>query len=510
MMEGVASEAASLAGHLQLGELIYLYDDNHISLDGPTEDTFTEDVTKRFDAYGWHTQRIDGTNLQQIDEAIDAARRDPRPSLIACRTHIGWGSPNKQDTARAHGSPLGPDEVKATKERIGWPTEPPFYIPDDVLAHYRTAGARGDTTEREWEAKLAQWKQANPDRAKLWDQDERDELPAGWHDALPKYQAGTEESTRVASDKTINALAPIVTNLVGGSADLKSSNETYIEGEGYFSGDKPQRNIAFGVREHAMCSALNGMSIYGGLHVYGGTFLTFSDYARPAIRLASLMEIPVTYVFTHDSIGLGEDGPTHQPVEHLMALRAIPHLYVVRPGDANEASHAWRIALEHTNGPTLMALSRQKLPTYAGTAGDGALRGGYVLRDSDPSTAPEVILIGTGSELQLAVQAAEQLHNDGVRARVVSMPCFELFDAQDEAYRESVLPSHVHARVSVEAGVTFGWQRYIGDNGVAVGIDRFGASAPAPDLFEFFGFTVDHVVGAAREVMGRLPAGATS
>ncbi|HXA27283.1 MAG TPA: transketolase [Candidatus Angelobacter sp.] len=510
MMEGVASESASLAGHLQLGELIYLYDDNHVSLDGPTEDTFTEDVTKRFDAYGWHTQRVDGTDVKAIDEAITKAKQDKRPSLIACRTHIGWGSPNKQDTAKAHGSPLGADEVRATKERIGWPVEPAFLIPDDVLAHYRQAGARGEQTEREWQQLRDAWKQANPEKARLWDADERNELPPGWRDALPKFEAGTQESTRVASGKAINALAPIVTNLVGGSADLKSSNETYIEGEGYFSGDKPNRNIAFGVREHAMCSALNGMSIYGGLHVYGGTFLTFSDYGRPAIRLASLMQIPVTYVFTHDSIGLGEDGPTHQPVEHLMALRAIPHLYVVRPGDANETSHAWRIALEHSNGPTLMALRRQKLPIYAETAGDGALRGGYVLRDADPSTTPEVILIGTGSELQLAVQAGEQLAKEGVKARVVSMPCFELFDAQDEAYRESVLPRTVHARVSVEAGITFGWQRYLGDSGVAVGIDRFGASAPAPDLYEFFGFTVDHVVGAAREVMGRLHAGATS
>jgi len=508
MMEGVSSEAASLAGHLQLGELIYLYDDNHISLDGPTEDTFTEDVPKRFEAYGWHTQRIDGTNLQQIDAAIEEAKRDPRPSLIACRTHIGWGSPNKQDTAKAHGSPLGADEVKATKERIGWPTEPPFLIPDDVLAHYREAVPRGEQLQDEWERKLQQWKQSNPEKAKLWDADEASELPPNWQQALPEYEAGTEESTRVASGKAINALAPIVTNLVGGSADLKSSNETFIEGEGYFTADRPQRNIAFGVREHAMCAALNGMAIYGGLHVYGGTFLTFSDYGRPSIRLASLMEIPVIYVFTHDSVGLGEDGPTHQPIEHLMALRAIPHLRVVRPGDANEASHAWRIALEHRSGPTLMALSRQKLPVYAETAGGGALRGGYILRDAGGE--PEVILIGTGSELQLAVQAGERLCQQGIRARVVSMPCFELFDEQDDAYRESVLPEAVHARVSVEAGVTFGWQRYIGEEGVAVGIDRFGASAPGAAALEHFGFTADHVVAAAREVIGRLHAGTAS
>jgi transketolase len=505
MMEGVASEAASLAGHLQLGELIYLYDDNHISLDGPTEDTFTEDVTTRFDAYGWHTQRVDGTNVAEIDAAITTAKQDDRPSLIACRTHIGWGSPHKQDTAKAHGSPLGPDEVRATKEAIGWPIEPTFFIPDEVRDFYRQAGAKGETLEQQWKQLLDEWRKANPDKAQLWDMDERGELPKGWRDALPRFDAGTEESTRVASGKVINALAPVVTNLVGGSADLKSSNETYITGDAYFSATEVHRNIAFGVREHAMCASLNGMSVYGGLHVYGGTFLTFSDYGRPGIRLASLMEIPVTYVFTHDSIGLGEDGPTHQPVEHLMALRAIPHLWVVRPGDANETVDAWRIALEHRDGPTLFALTRQKLPIYAETSRGGALRGGYVMRDSDGGE-PEVILIATGSELQLAVQAHDRLIQQGTRARVVSMPCFELFDRQDEPYRESVLPEAVRARVSVEAGITFGWQHYVGDAGVSVGIDHFGASAPAPDLFEHFGFSVERVVDAARRAMSRVHA----
>jgi transketolase len=504
MMEGVASEAASLAGHLRLGELIYLYDDNHISLDGPTEDAFTEDVVARFDAYGWHTQRIDGTSVDAVDQAISKAKQDERPSLIACRTHIGWGSPNKQDTAKAHGSPLGADEVKLTKQAIGWPLEPAFLIPDDVLDFYRRAGARGEQTQREWEQALQSWKQANPQLAAQWDADERGELPRNWQDELPTFEAGKEESTRVASGKVINALAPLIPNLVGGSADLKSSNETFITSDGYFTATTVQRNIAFGVREHAMCAALNGMSLYGGLFVYGGTFLTFSDYARPAIRLASLMQIPVTYVFTHDSIGLGEDGPTHQPVEHLMALRDIPNLYVVRPGDANETAAAWRIALEHRDGPTLFALSRQKLPTYAETAGDGPLRGGYVLRDSEGT--PDVIIIATGSELQLAVGAHQRLTQNGIRPRVVSLPCVELFDKQDEAYRESVLPKAVCARVSVEAGITFGWERYIGGAGVAVGIDRFGASAPATDLFEFFGFTVDRVVAAARTAMERVNA----
>ena len=507
MMEGVASEAASLAGHLKLGELIYLYDDNHISLDGPTEDTFTEDVPRRFEAYGWHVQSIDGLDVQAVDQAIQAAKQDPRPSLIACRTHIGWGSPNKQDTAKAHGSPLGPDEVKATKQAIGWPVEPAFLIPDDVANLYREAGARGEKLQQEWQQTLDAWTRANPEKAKQWDLDERGDLPANWHTALPAFEAGKDESTRVASGKVINALAPVIPNLVGGSADLKSSNETFITSDGYLGPDTVQRNIAFGVREHAMCACLNGMSIYGGLFVYGGTFLTFSDYGRPSIRLASLMQIPVTYVFTHDSIGLGEDGPTHQPIEHLMALRAMPNLWVVRPGDANETAAAWRIALEHRDGPTLMALTRQKIPTYEGTANDGALQGGYVLEDSGSGT-PEIILIGTGSELQLCMQAAEELEKEGTRARVVSMPCFELFDRQDDQYRDSVLPPDVKARVSVEAGVTFGWSRYIGDQGVAVGIDRYGASAPAGDLFEFFGFTVDRVVAAARTALERAGAGA--
>jgi transketolase len=504
MMEGVASEAASLAGHLRLGELVYVYDDNHITLDGPAEDTFTEDVVTRFDAYGWHTQRIDGLDLAAINAALDAAKTDPRPSLIAARTHIGWGSPHKQDTAKAHGSPLGEDEVRATKEAIGWPLEPAFLIPDDVLAHYRAAIDRGAALQGQWQELFAAWRQANGELARAWDRDRRGELPDGWRSKLPRFSTDEAVSTRVASGKTLNAVAPLVLNLIGGSADLKSSNETFIDGHAYFTADAPDRNIAFGVREHGMCSALNGMSLYGGLHVFGGTFLCFSDYARPAIRLASLMEIPVTYIFTHDSIGLGEDGPTHQPVEHHMALRAIPHLYVVRPGDANETAMAWRIALERRDGPTLLELSRQKLPVYAETATEGVLRGGYVMRDS--TGTPEVILIGTGSELQLAVGAAERLNAEGTRARVVSMPCFELFDAQDDAYRELVLPREVRARVSVEAGITFGWQKYVGDDGVSVGIDRFGASAPDQDVFAFFGFTVDNVVAAAHTALSRTRA----
>jgi len=503
MMEGVSSEAASLAGHLRLGRLIYLYDDNHISLDGPTEDTFTEDVVARFDAYGWHTQRIDGLDSAAVDTAITAAKADPRPSLIACRTHIGWGSPHKQDTAKAHGSPLGEDEVRATKEAIGWPLEPLFLVPDDVLTHYRAAIDQGARLRQQWQDLLDSWRAANPALAAQWDRDLRGELPAAWQDALPRWPAGEPQSTRVASGRAINALAPLLPNLVGGSADLKSSNETFIDGQGYLTADTVQRNIAFGVREHAMCAVLTGMSVYGGLRVFGGTFLCFSDYARPAIRLAALSGIPVVYVFTHDSIGLGEDGPTHQPIEHHMALRAIPNLWFIRPGDANETSAAWRMALERRDGPTMLALTRQKLPVYAETAGEGALRGGYVVRDRGDGRAPDVLLIATGSELQLAVGAHERLTAEGVRARVVSLPCWQAFERQDEAYRHQVLPPQVRARVSVEAGTTFGWERYLGTEGVAVGIDRFGASAPDKAVFEYFGFTVDHVVEAARLSLSR-------
>ncbi len=509
IMEGVQAEAASLAGHLRLGELVYLYDDNHITLDGPLGDSFNEDVLKRFDAYGWHTQRVDnGHDPDAVDAAITAARQDDRPSIIACRTHIGYGSPHKQDSAKAHGSPLGEEEVRLTKEAIGWPVEPTFLVPDDVLEFYRQAQERGAAEQQRWTDIHRAWADQHPELARAW-KDERDNvLPQGYADALPVWAAGDSQSTRVASGKAINALAGLMANLYGGSADLKSSNETYIDGHGYFTADHVDRNLAFGVREHAMCAALNGMSLYEGLRVFGGTFLTFSDYCRPAIRLASLMRIPVTYVFTHDSIGLGEDGPTHQPVEHHMALRAIPNLNVFRPGDANETSDAWRHAIERLDGPVMLELSRQKLPVYAETASHGALRGAYVFKDSPEGELPEVILIGTGSELQLAVRAGERLASEGVKVRVVSMPCWELFDAQDQAYRHTVLPRDVRARVSVEAGITQGWERYTGDLGRSIGVDRFGASAPAEALYEFFGITVEAVVTAARESMKLAAQGA--
>jgi transketolase len=509
IMEGVQSEAASLAGHLRLGSLVYIYDDNHITLDGPAEDSFSEDVLKRYDAYGWHTQRVaDGRDPAAVDAAVTAAENDPRPSIIACRTHIGWGSPNKQDTAKAHGSPLGEEEVRLTKEAIGWPLEPTFHVPDEVYAFYGQALDRGAALEQKWTEAVRLWHDADPQAAHRWNTEHHNEYPAGWEDALPVWKSGDSQSTRVASGKAINALAPILENLYGGSADLKSSNETFIDGHGYLTREHVDRNIAFGVREHGMCAALNGMALYGGLRVFGGTFLCFSDYCRPSIRLASLMEIPVTYVFTHDSIGLGEDGPTHQPVEHHMALRAMPHLWYFRPGDANETSDAWRVTIERLDGPVMLALSRQKLPVYAETAGHGALRGGYVLRDAPDGTLPDVILIGTGSELKLAVGAHEQLVAEGVNARVVSLPCWELFDQQDLEYRHHVLPPDVVARVSVEAGVTQGWERYTGAAGGSVGIDRFGASAPEKDLFEFFDITVEHVVREAHASIERARLGA--
>ena len=509
LMEGISHEAASLAGHLGLGELVYLYDDNHISLDGPTEDSFTDDTVRRFEAYGWHVQRVaNGHDATAIDEAITAAKADPRPSIIACRTHIGWGSPSKQDSAKAHGSPLGEDEVRRVKELLGFDPDQHFAVPPEVGQYYLEAVERGAALQQAWTERVRLWRDANPELAASWDSDQAGVLSDGWETALPKWTPGDAQSTRVASGKAINTLAAVIPNLIGGSADLKSSNETWIDGHEYFTAERPDRNIAYGVREHAMGAILNGLTIYGGLRAFGGTFLTFSDYCRPAIRLSALMNIGVIWVFTHDSIGLGEDGPTHQPVEHHMALRTIPHLNVVRPGDANEVNAAWRMALLRLDGPTLLSLSRQKLPVYAETAGDGAMQGGYVLLDAPDGALPHVVLIGTGSELQLAVQARERLVAEGIGARVVSLPCWEVFDAQDEAYRHRVLPPDVLARVSVEAGVTLGWERYIGAQGIAVGLDRFGASAPEKDLYTYFDITVDHVVDAAHRSIARTRAAA--
>jgi len=506
LMEGVASEAASLAGHLGLGKLIYLYDDNEISIDGSTDIAFTEDVEKRFDAYGWHVVTIeDGNDLKAIDRAIlEAKAETDRPSLIVVKTSIGYGSPNQQDTAAAHGSPLGADEVDLTKENLGWPTDKTFHIPDDVREHMRASVDQGAALQAQWNGRYQQFRVESPDAADRFDAWMAGELPDDLESAVPSFDAGTELATRKASGKTLSALAPVIGDmLVGGSADLSGSNKTEVDGRTDFQKDNPAgQYFRFGVREHAMAAAGNGMTLHGGVRPYVGTFLIFSDYLRPSLRLSALMGQPVIYVLTHDSIGLGEDGPTHQPVEHLSALRAIPNVTVLRPADATEAAQAWVAALRNTDGPTVFALTRQTVPTFDRSAlapADGVHRGGYVLSDDDGT--PDVILMGTGSEVQHALVAAATLREEGTNVRVVSLPSFELFEQQDEAYRNDVLPPEVTARVSIEAGVTFGWERYVGPEGRALGIDRFGASAPGDVNMEKFGFTSENVVRAAREVM---------
>ncbi len=513
LQEGIASEAASLAGHLRLGKVIYLYDDNHIQLDGPTSMAWSEDVLKRFDAYGWHTQRVEnGNDIAAISEAIEAAQADDRPSLIAVRTHIGYGSPNRQDTQKAHGSPLGEDEVRLTKEAYGWDPDQHFLVPDEVREVFERVGAQGTTLINDYERRIARYRDEYGELADELDRRIAGGLAEGWDGGLKTYDVGTEVATRNASQEAIQALAEPVPELFGGAADLSESNLTDVKGGGDFTADDPGRNLRFGVREHAMGGVLNGMAYHGGFIPYGGTFLTFSDYMRGSVRLAALSNLHVVYVWTHDSIGLGEDGPTHQAVEHYAALRAIPNLWFVRPGDANETSAAWRVAVERRGGPVALALTRQKLPVLEGTAEralDGVARGGYVLREAEGGS-PDVILIGTGSELQLAVGAAEALAGDGIAARVVSLPCWELFEAQDAAYRDSVLPEAVRKRVAVEAGVSLGWERWVGDEGAIVGLDHFGASAPAGTIFTEFGFTTDRVADVARKVVrnglrGRIP-----
>ncbi len=510
LMEGVASEAASLAGHLGLGKLIVLYDDNLISLDGPTEMAFTEDRMARFSAYRWHTQSVsDANDLEALDAAIVAAKAETeRPSIIAVRSHIGYGSPNRQDTAKAHGAPLGPDEVKATKENLGWPLEPTFYVPEEVLAFYRKAGARGAAAREAWETRFASWRSASPEAAQRWDRAFRRELAPGWRDALPVYAAGDPAvATRVASGAVINAVAPFVPTMIGGSADLASSNNTTIKDAAVFGpGSYEGRNIWFGVREHAMASAANGMALHGGVIPYAATFFVFSDYQRPALRLGALMGAPVKYVFTHDSIGLGEDGPTHQPVEQLAILRATPNFTVVRPADANETVEAWKIAMQHDDGPVGLMLTRQNLPTIDRTkyaAASGIAKGAYVLGDAAGGGAPDIILIGSGSEVAPALEAHERLVAEGVRSRLVNMASWALFRRQNADYRESVLPLACSTRLAVEAGVTMGWERWVGDGGEVIGLDHYGASAPAGVLFEQFGLTADSVYAKAKALLDR-------
>jgi transketolase len=524
LMEGVAAEAASLAGHLKLGKLIYLYDSNRISLAGATDLTFTEDCAKRFEAYGWHTQAVeDGNDVEAIERALKAARAETsRPSLVLVRTHIGYGSPGKQDTFEAHGSPLGEAEVKLTKENLGWPLDPPFAVPDHALALFRQAVAAGEKAEASWKERFHAYAEKFPELAKEFDQVINGQLPEGWAESVPQFPADPKGvATRTASGKILNAIAPKLPTLIGGSADLNPSTFTvltklgdfqsperkFADGQGAAGGgwDYAGRNIHFGVREHGMGAALNGMAAHGGVIPYGSTFLIFSDYLRPSIRLAALMELGVIYVFTHDSIGVGEDGPTHQPIEQLAALRAIPHLTVIRPADANETAVAWRVAIESRANPVALALTRQGVPTLDRSRfapAEGLRKGAYVLADA-AGGKPDLILIGTGSEVSLVIAASEHLAEHNIRARVVSMPSWELFEQQPQAYRETVLPRAVRARLAVEAGLPLGWHRYVGDGGDVLAIERFGASAPGNVVMEKFGFTVNRVVERAQALVGR-------
>ena len=498
LMEGVSAEAASLAGHLGLGKLVVLYDDNKISLAAPTAVTFTEDVAARYAAYGWHTQTIDvehGNDVAAIDAAITAACAETtRPSLVLIRTHIGYGSP-RQDTYQAHGEPLGPENVAKTKEKLGWPVEPAFYVPDDTLAWWRAAGATGTKLHADWDDRYARWTQANPDLAAQLGRMRSGRLPEGL--AWPTFTAENGSvATRDAGGTVMNAIAGGLPELIGGSADLDPSTKTYLKGFGDFEpGNYAGRNIHFGVREHAMGAVANGIALHGALLPFTATFFNFVDYMKPAVRLAALSKLRVVEVYTHDSVFLGEDGPTHQPIEQLASLRATPNLAVIRPADAAETLEAWKCAIASPDQPVALVLSRQKLP-FLGERDAAVSRGAYVLHDAG-GERPDVVLIATGSEVSLALDAAKILADRGTTARVVSMPCWEYFSAQDRAYRDSVIPPSVRARVSIEAGATLGWERWIGDLGVAVGIDHFGASAPAPALAEAFGFTPARVADVA-------------
>ena len=507
LMEGVSHEAASLAGHLGLGKIIYLYDDNEISIEGSTDITFTEDIPARFRAYGWHVQEVDAYDLDGVEAAIRAAQEETeRPSLIVCHSHIAYGSLNKQDTAGAHGAPLGEDEIRLTKQALGWSPDARFFVPDEALAVFRQAIERGREDQAQWQERFERYQETYPAEAAQLESLWAGELPAGWADMLPNFTIDDGPlATRKASGAVLNALAPVLPTLIGGSADLAPSNNTLLKAYGDFQPATPAgRNLHFGVREHAMGSILNGLALHGGLLPYGGTFLVFSDYMRPPVRLAAMMHLQVVYVWTHDSVWIGEDGPTHQPVEHVAALRAIPNLVVIRPADANETAAAWRVALERRDGPTGLALTRQKLPVLFETNRDPAdtvARGAYVLADS--SGLPDVILIASGSEVHLALEARDLLAREGVAVRVVSVPSWELFDAQPTSYQESVLPPQVTARLAMEAGVTQGWARYVGPDGDVIGRDDFGASAPYKVLMEKFGFTAEAVAGRALELLGK-------
>jgi len=507
LMEGVSHETASLAGHLKLGNLIFFYDDNDISIDGSTDLSFTENVGKRFEAYNWHVQHIEDVNdIEAIENAIKVAQKEEKPSIIVTRTHIGYGSPNKQDTAEVHGSPLGEEEVKLTKKNLGWPEDKKFFIPDEVKNFFEEVKSKGEEKEEQWNKLFEKYKTKYPDDAKLYIDMMNGNYGDEWKSKLPVFKdEGKKIATRAGSGKVLNAIASSLPSLIGGSADLAPSNNTLLSGFPVFSAENyGGRNFHFGVREHGMASILNGMAIYGGVIPYGGTFLIFSDYMRPALRLASLSGIRPILVFTHDSIGLGEDGPTHQPVEHLASLRAIPKLIVIRPADVNETAYAWQCAIEHKGGPVALILTRQGLLVLDQEKYPSAkslLKGAYILKDSD---SPEVILMATGSEVGITLKAAEQLEASGIKARVVSFPSWELFEKQSAEYKESVLPTKIKARVSVEAGIKQGWEKYLGDYGEAVSIERFGASAPVEVVMEKYGFTPDNIAKTAKRVLAKL------
>ena len=507
LMEGVSSEACSMAGHLGLGKMIVVYLDNHITIEGSTDLAFSENVGLRFDAYGWHVQRVmDGNDLASLESAIHAAQDvTDKPSIIVCRTIIGYGSPNRAGTSKAHGEALGEEELALTKKNLEWPAEPAFYIPEDVLTHFREMASRGNELESAWKQTVDAYTADHPDLSREMQRCLNGDLPKGWENDLPIFTPDLDDmATRQASGTVINALAARIPELMGGSADLAGSTNTMIEAEtDYAAGHYIGRNLRFGVREHAMGAALNGMVVHGGVIAYGGTFLVFSDYMRPAIRLAALMEVAPIYVFTHESVGLGEDGPTHQPIEHYMALRVIPHLIVIRPSDATETAEAWRAALLHRNAPVALLLTRQKMPVLDRTtlaSAEGLQQGAYILADAEGPT-PDVILIATGSEVHVALSAREMLAAESIGARVVSMPSWELFEAQPADYKESVLPTSVTARLAIEAGVTLGWDRYVGTQGDVIGIDRFGASAPAKIIFEQLGFTAENAATRAKALL---------
>jgi transketolase len=522
LMEGVTQEAASLAGHLQLGKLIYLYDQNHISLAGATGLTFTEDVAQRFDAYGWHTRTVvDGNDTAQVAAAIREAQAETaRPSLLLVHTHIGYGSPNKQDNFSAHGNPLGEDELKAAKKALGWPTTEKFFLPPDALNFFRRAVPAGAEAEQQWTAKLAGYRKAFPDEAAEFEQIMSGKLPENWQADLPKYALTDKPiATRAAGGAALNALAKRLPNIAGGSADLNPSTDTALKGLGDFQPSESQgpgtlgavggvwsyagHNVAFGVREHAMGAAVNGMAAHGGVLPFSATFFTFFDYMKPSVRLGALSRLKAVYVFTHDSVGVGEDGPTHEPVEHLAGARSIPGLSVIRPADPTETVEAWALAVQH-DGPTLLVLTRQAVPHLdrSRAKSPGVAKGAYILSDADGGS-PDVILIGTGSEVQWCVKAQEILNGKGVKARVVSMPSWDLFDAQDEAYRESVLPKGLKKRVTIEAAASLGWHRWAGDEGAIIAIDRYGVSAPGDEIFKQLGITAEHVVTEALRVLGK-------